>query len=914
MERVDAAHLEAPRFRTTEEELSYLRDRVREKERELDLEGSSFERTRLARREVKHYAEAKQEEHLHDRYVMPEHDVLRTALNLEVEEHDAQVSELLRIVEERGVKNALSVAARMKNPHLEDDLHRALIRYIAEGLPIKGVSEGDESWRALSMTLYEVHPQVGDHRDAEKKLEEVLAGMEQLYAGFLAMTEGSKNGTFTMEIAMPEGEEHAIFFIAVPRSKREMFERHVRSVFPGVLLMERRGDYNIFNPDGVHTGAVAHLAAHPAVPLKDYRSFERDPMEVLLSSFSKLSKHGEGAAIQIVVGNEKDRYNKYYGKILRTVNGGTSLKDALKTPETTLGDVARDFGSAIFGGRSGGEKDRAVDTPSAERIARKTASRIVPVNVRVLASARTKERAQELLDNLTSTFNQFDDASGNSIRFEEVRGGKLTSLLRAFSFRSFVPARAMPLNTAELTAMYHLTAARVTSSRELKLSRAKEALAPIDMPQEGVVLGVNHFGGSETTVRFAPEDRLRHFYAIGQTGTGKTSLIKHMAIEDMKNGDGMCFIDPHGSDILDILASVPEHRREDVIYFDPAYTARPMGLNMLEYDPRYPEQKTFVVNELLAIFEKLYENNPEGLGPMFQQYFRNAAMLVIEDPASGSTLAEIPRVLSDSAFRKMKLSRCRNPLVVQFWTQIAEQAGGEASLENIVPYITSKTDTFLANDIMRPIVVQEHSAFNVREIMDGRKILLANLSKGRLGDTNANLLGLILVSKFLKAALSRADAPGVDLPVCHLYIDEFQNFTTPSIATILSEARKYKLSLNVAHQFLAQLRDDIRSAVFGNVGTKCVFRVGTEDAEELAKGFAPTFGPSDVEHLDNYHAYISLLVNGKPVPPFSIRTLPPRAGDSDIVDQLKERSYQRYGRPREEVEREIANRFSDASM
>jgi len=470
------------------------------------------------------------------------------------------------------------------------------------------------------------------------------------------------------------------------------------------------------------------------------------------------------------------------------------------------------------------------------------------------------------------------------------------------------------LNVAELTGIYHLTAERVSSSRELKRAGAKQVATPIDMPSEGVALGINRYGGVETEIRFAPEDRLRHFYCIGQTGTGKTTLIKTMAIQDMQNGDGVCFIDPHGSDILDILANVPPERHGDVIYFDPAYTERPMGLNMLEYDPRYPEQKTFVVNELLAIFEKLYEKSPEGLGPMFQQYFRNAAMLVVEDPETGNTMAEITRVLSDSAFRKLKLSRCGNPLVVQFWQNIAEQAGGESSLENIVPYITSKTDTFLANDIIRPIVAQDKSAFDFRHVMDERKILLVNLSKGRLGDVNASLLGLVVVGKFLKAALSRADRAGEELPVFHLYIDEFQNFTTSSIATILSEARKYGLTLNIAHQFLGQLRDDIRAAVFGNVGTKCVFRVGTEDAEVLAKTFEPAFTARDIAGIENYNAYISLLVNGKPVEPFNMQTIAPERGDTSKIDALKEASYHRYGRPREEVEGEIRERFTKAPL
>jgi len=351
----------------------------------------------------------------------------------------------------------------------------------------------------------------------------------------------------------------------------------------------------------------------------------------------------------------------------------------------------------------------------------------------------------------------------------------------------------------------------------------------------------------------------------------------------------------------------------DVIYFDPAYTARPMGLNMLEYDPAKPEMKTFVVDEVYGIFRKLYADVPEAFGPMFEQYYRNAVQLVVEDPESGSTFVEIPRVFADPAFRNLKLSRCKNPIIVQFWRKIAEQAQGDPSLENVAPYITSKFDVFLTNDIMRPVVSQEKSAFDFRRIMDDKKIFLANLSKGKLGDRNTSLLGLILVSKFLQAAFSRVDTRA-ELPTFYLYIDEFQNFATPSISTILSEARKYKLSLTIAHQFIAQLDEKIRDAVVGNVGTKAAFRVGTTDAEFLAKQFEPTFSASDLENLPNRHAVLSLLVNGVPARPFSIQTVNLPPFNLEQVAALKELSYRTYGRDREEVEAEMRAKFGSSDV
>jgi hypothetical protein len=388
-----------------------------------------------------------------------------------------------------------------------------------------------------------------------------------------------------------------------------------------------------------------------------------------------------------------------------------------------------------------------------------------------------------------------------------------------------------------------------------------------------------------------------------------------MVVEDIKEGNGVCYIDPHGSDVQDILSAIPKERLDDVIYFEPADPTRPFGLNMLEYDISHPEQKIFVVNEMFSIFKKLYGgSNPESMGPAFEQYFRNATMLVLEDPETGCTILEISRVLADKNFRALKLSRCKNPIVVQFWREIAEKTSGEAGLANMIPYITNKFDVFLSNDVMRPIIGQEQSSFNFRNIMDSKKILLVNLAKGKLGDINANLIGLVLVGKILMAALSRVDSYGGKLPDFYLYIDEFQNITTDSISAILSEARKYGLSLNVAHQFIAQLDQSISKAVFGNVGNMAVFRVGAEDAQFLESQFAPIFKVQDIMKIENWNAYMKILVEGKPVPPFNIETMPPAKGTPEIVDKLKQLSALKYGRDRKTVDDAILKKFLSTSQ
>ena len=916
-EQIRVAPPEAPKFKSPEEELAYLRSRVAEKERELETTGNRLEQERIAKREVIEYAATPVPEVIHEAVVMPDHDILHHALKLEPETHDTQVDELLKIVATRGIRNALAVVARMKNQHLEDDLHRALVRYIAEGLPQTGIKPPEKVNRALHLVLFEIQPQTqGDGKretQEQHKLEQILASSEQLYAGLLSMiTQGEG---FSLEIAVGEGTEEASLYLAVPRTKKALAERFISSVFPNARVSESRGDYNIFNYEGAHAAAYATLAEHPAYPLKTPEMFEHDPMNIVLASFAKIAKHGEGAALQIVVGTEGDRYNAYYKKIIRAMEKGKTLGQALKTPESSFGDVMQDIGSALFKSekQQQEEKDRAFrkgpDQVSTEGFTRKVKSRIAPTLIRVVGSSPDLARSQDLLSNLIAPFNQFDDPKGNRLVFKEVTSWGLADFLRDFTYRTFDPSIAMPLSLSEITSMYHFTAQRVTTSRELKKSNAKQAPAPVEMPGDGIVVGLNHYGAEESEVRYGTQDRLRHCYVIGQTGTGKTGLLKNMIMQDINNGDGVAYIDPHGTDIEDILAAVPPERMQDVIYFDPAHTDRPMGLNMLEYDRARPEMKTFVVDEVYGIFRKLYADVPEAFGPMFEQYYRNAVQLVVEDPDSGSTFLEIPRIFADKAFRDLKISRCKNPVIVQFWRGIAEQAGGDPSLENVAPYITSKFDVFLTNDIMRPIVAQEQSSFNFRDILDSKKIFLANLSKGRLGDRNASLLGLVIVSKFLQAAFSRVDTRG-DLPPFYLYIDEFQNFATPSIGTILSEARKYKLSLTVAHQFISQVDEKIRDAVIGNVGTKIAFRIGAQDAEFLEKQFTPVFSAQDLEHQENRHASISLLVNGVPARPFTIQTVDLPTIDYARVDALKELSYRTYGRDRAEVEDEIQKKYA----
>ncbi|MBU6321565.1 MAG: TraM recognition domain-containing protein [Patescibacteria group bacterium] len=926
----------APYLGTPEEELAYLRAEVAKKEQELALarEHTGPATAELVRHELASEALATHHAAPAENLLAPEYRISpETAAaeadailaELDLGDTERAVIALRQAAAEKGIKNALAVAERMNDPRVMDDFHRYLVRYVADGLPAEpgSASAKDEKsprMKALRMTLYEVAlPEPGEEGEAkrERPFKELVSAMEQLYAGLLAVgaADAAEPGSFALELAVPADAPELKFYAAIPNGKRDLFEKQLLAVFPDARLLALPYDYNLF-AKGIAVASVAKLATYPALPVKEYDEFDYDPLNAITNAFAKIASTGEGAGLQLVIEPAGERYVKHYKKMLDALRKGVKHGEALSLPETELGRFAREAVHTLFS-RKGKDEDKRKEAEAREieanktyieQVERKIASPVAAVSLRLVASAGDGARASQILAELEAAFNQFGNTGGNRFEFSRVPATRLASFSEEFSFR--LPASApLPLSLRELTTLFHFPPAGLSSSPHLAQARFAHAPAPLTLPAAGALLGTNTYRGQATAIRLAPEDRLRHLYIIGQTGTGKTGLMKSLIIEDIKAGEGCCFIDPHGSDIVDILAAIPPERYEDVIYFDPADLARPFGLNFLEYDASRPEQKTFIVNELLAIFKRLYGDVPESMGPAFEQYFRNATLLVMEDPATGSTILDIARVLANAEFREAKLARCMNPVVAQFWREIATKAGGEAALENIVPYITNKFDDFTANDFIRPIVGQQHSSFTFREVMDSKKILLVNLSKGRLGERNANLLGLIIVGKLFMAALSRADNPRAAYPPFYLYIDEFQNVTTDSIPGILSEARKYKLALTVAHQFLAQIEEKTRDAVFGNVGNMAVFRVGEEDAEQFAKIYAPVFSALDFVNIENRNAYVKILAAGVPQKPLDLRTPDLPALRHDQVEDLIQLSALTYGRDRASVETMIRERY-----
>lgn len=773
---------------------------------------------------------------------------------------------------------------------------------------------------SLQSVLYAILlPQEQATSERERKdPKDVISIMEQFYAGLSSREEIRTFGfltdrpSFALEIALPSVGEETTFYASVPRKWSRVFEKKVSALFPHARV-EQVKDYNIFNEDGVTVGSTLRLKRAAFFPIKSYRRLEADPLEVLTTTFSKMKKIGDGAAIQLVARPAGSEWQTKGKQTARFLKQGKSLKEIHKS-DTWQGVAASAVGEMVSGQKKKQKEDDfqkssgPFDEELVKQLEEKAGRAGFDVNIRLLASAATYEEALDILQSLEDAFLQFTDPQANSFIVERKSGKSLEELEYQFSFRLFHEHQAVYLSTEELTSLYHFPTSSL-SAPKIKYLKAREAPSPANLPQEGLLLGENIFRGEQSLIRLGRDDRRRHLYVIGQTGTGKTNFMKSLVHQDITNGEGVCFMDPHGETVEELLELIPKERAADVIYFNPGDTARPLGLNMLEYDQQYPEQKTFVVNELFSIFQKLYGAVPESMGPMFEQYFRNATMLVMDDPSSGNTLLEIERVMADKNFRALKLSRTKNVVVRAFWEDVAEKAGGESALQNMVPYITSKFDIFLANEIMRPIVGQEKSAFNFREIMDTKKILLVNLSKGRLGDINSHLLGLIIVGKLLMAALSRGEIPQDQRKDFYLYIDEFQNVTTKSIATILSEARKYRLDLTVAHQFIGQLEEDIKKAIFGNVGSMIAFRIGADDAEFMEQQFLPVFAAHDLLNIDNYHAYVKLLINGQTSRPFNIHTFPTPRGNRAVAEAVKELSRVKYGAAREDVEEKITARF-----
>ncbi len=719
-----------------------------------------------------------------------------------------------------------------------------------------------------------------------------------------------RNDHLSLEIVAQGGVIY--FYVAVPPVWRSFLEQQILSHYPHAQIEEKE-DYNIFLPHGVTSGRLLKFHSLSVFPIKTYRQLEADSLNSITNTLSKVPV-GAAAVVQIVVRSAHSSWRREGVRIARDMQQGKSFAEARNRGwfGKSTKFIWSIFDTSLTSSKSkkeGEDKPKHQLSPLEQEMVKgleeKASKAGLDVVIRVVASAPTEEATQKYLEDIANSFSQFNIYQyGN--RLEAHKPRNLDKFLSNFIHRNLVDREAIVLNAEELASVYHFPLP-TTETPNIKWLSARRAAVPVNIPSDGLTLGVNLYRGEEKTVRIKTDDRRRHVYIIGKSGTGKSVLLQNMVVQDIKAGKGVGLIDPHGDLVEGVLGQIPLERVDDVIVFSPSDVERPMGLNMLEAIT--PEQADFAVQEMIAIFYKLFP--PEMIGPMFEHNMRNVMLTLMADREYPGTIADIPRMFTDKEFQKYKLTKVTDPVVRSFWEKEMAQTTDFHKSE-MLGYLISKVGRFVENEMMRNIIGQPRSGFNFREIMDQQKILLVNLSKGTTGEVNSSLLGLIIVSKLQMAAMTRAALPEAERKDFYLYIDEFQNFITDSISTILSEARKYRLNLTIANQYLQQLVQGsdtkIRDAVLGTVGTLVSFKIGIEDAELLAKEFAPVFNAFDLVNIEQYNAYLKLLVDNASIRPFNIRTLPPIEGDRQLALELKQLSRLKYGRSKREVEEEILER------
>ncbi len=718
-----------------------------------------------------------------------------------------------------------------------------------------------------------------------------------------------RNDHFSFELVVSHGK--ISFYLAVPDKMKSFIEQQVHAQYPHAEITEEI-DYNIFHPQSHIVGAYLWSKFRSAFPFKTYKKMDSDPLLAILNPLSKILET-EGALIQLVVRPATPKWRRQGVYMIRDIKEGQKFEYVARR-----GPLMRSFYKTIkvlFPPKKDAASTASTGqyhlTQMEEEMVKNMEEKIshggLETTIRIISAADSKEKAQINLENILNSFSQYNIYRyGNS--FSAAIPRRPTGIIRDSIYRSMNEQKYMVLNTEELSSLWHMPLSS-TETPHIDWLGARKAPPPTNMPTEGIVLGRATYRGEETIVRMKRDDRRRHLYTIGKSGSGKSTLIQNMAVQDVLNGEGICVIDPHGDFAEYVLQHIPKERADDVVYFNPSDTERPVGLNILEAHTE--EQKDFICQEMISIFYKMV-TDPSMIGPMFEHQMRNVMLTLMSDLENPGTIAEVPRMFTDDEFVGEWKKKLTDPVVLAFWDKEMAKTSDFHKSE-MLGYLISKVGRFVENAMVRNIIGQTHSGFSFREIMDQKKILIVNLSKGLVGEINANLLGMIIVSKLQMAALERANMPEEDRHDFFLYIDEFQNFITDSIATILSEARKYRLELIIAHQYMKQLEDNkgkttVRDAVLGNAGTIVCFRIGVEDAEILQKEFAPVFNAYDLVNVEQRTAYIKLLIDNTAAKPFNMLTYGPTPGNKELAAAIKELSRLKYGRPREIVEAEVLDR------
>ncbi len=773
--------------------------------------------------------------------------------------------------------------------------------------------------RGLKMVPMVIHlPPIGDDietgsRDERDITEEAISQAEVMYniiastatKGFKSKIYGQRHVSF--EIVAKGGL--VLYYTVVPVVLVDIVRQAIAAAYPSARLEELQ-EHNIFSESGKLTGTIGGeftLKKEYIYPIATYQDSKRDSARALLNALSAATRE-DGIGIQILVRPASTSWTK------RSIAAAEKL---VKDKETKSGGIgAKDLMEALWKPPESSEEKKEVkqlstlDQAKVEALQEKTRYPGYEVLVRVVVSSNTVVRSQILLKNVIAAFSLFDSSTNNGFKFAPARN--IEEFVTAYIFR-FFPQKLTQniLNSIELATIFHLPDQKNIPTSQVQRQMTKTVDGPTELMEEGFLLGYNEFRGVKKPIRLSTNDRRRHTYIIGQTGTGKSVLLENLAYQDMMDGRGFAFVDPHGDSVETLIGKVPKERVEDIIYFNPGDMTNPIGLNMFEFD--HPDQKDFLVQEAINMLYGLYDPGHTGIvGPRLEHIFRNCALLLMADPAGG-TFIDIPKVLIDEEYMKSKLKYVTDQTVLDFWTKEFPDSKRSNESGEVISWVVSKFGPFISNDAMRNIIGQTKSGFNLRDIMDNKKILLVNLSKGRMGELNSKLLGIIFVMKFQAAAMGRANIPESQRIDFSLYVDEFQNFATDSFESILSEARKYRLNLIMGNQFMTQLSDKIREAIIGNVGTVISGRIGITDAEILVKKFSPTFDTEDLTKMPNHQSIASVMINNVPSSSFSMSFVAPMGeANPQLSDALKRLSATKYGKPRAVVEKEIFERLGKA--
>lgn len=726
----------------------------------------------------------------------------------------------------------------------------------------------------------------GDAENVQQSMKQNIEVMNQIYKNFYAIFNDSRKykifGNNYISIELFIEKEMIKFILWVPEGYVDNVEKMISSFYIWSVI-DRIAQPKLFEAGKFVAGGEFLLKKHSVYPIKTYESYEADPMDSLLGSYSKVNVD-EKINLQILISPLADSWLKKLRKKTEEVKEG---KDKPKL--TRFGYWFRDF-------IRGKNKDKDAENEHTKHdfsqiqigdFDKKLDDELFQIKMRAIVTSPEESRTNKIIDDLARSFNQYNYAWLNSLKFEQVPHSRIRQFVHEFADRLFFTDHGliynlmhykdkMIFNIKELSSIIHFPTFKFNKNPRIARQKYKIVPAPDNMPTEWMHIGYNTYGGIKKKVILQFKDRFRHVYVIGQTGTGKTTLLYQMAIDDIKNGNGLCYIDPHGDVAEALLQHIPKERIDDLIYFDLSNTEYPIAFNPLHADG--DDEMDVVTNDLIEMFVSMYGH--EIFWPRIQDYFRNACFLLMEQP-EWWTLLDIMRLFTDPAFAETKIRNLKNPVIAARWNKTYKAMGDREKAE-IIPFIQAKFAPFTTWVYIRNIIGQLDSSFNFYEAMNNNKIIICNLSKWLAGEINSQLIGRMVAMQIKISALKRAAMAEKDRKPFFLYVDEFQNYVSKSFESILSEARKYRLWLAVAHQYIDQLKEaglggevDLSKTIFGNVGTIFALKVGAPDAEFLENEFSPEFSKQDLVSMDQFMGIMKMSIDSQQSKPFTFKPLNP---------------------------------------